>query len=89
MTKYREYNEATAKMLDGIFGFVLYNRDVVMCILLNFYYLVCWLTSCRLMVLSEVNAYDDCKKLNCFLRHSIISMIKTLPRRDTFYKSGY
>ena len=27
MHLYREYNESTAKMLDGIFGFVLYNRD--------------------------------------------------------------
>jgi asparagine synthase (glutamine-hydrolysing) len=91
MHLYREYNEATAKMLDGIFGFVLYNketgdvyiaRDPIGIIPLY----VGWTSTGDFMVASECKCLvDDCEEIKLFPPgHTLTFNEKNLPQRDTF-----
>ena len=91
MHLYREYGTETAKMLDGIFGFVLYNEDTNEVYIardpIGVIPLYCgWTSSGEFMVASECKCLiDECETIKVFPPGNCISFnANTLPRPDTF-----
>jgi len=93
MHLYREYGASTAKMLDGIYGFVLYNkesgevfiaRDPIGIIPLY----VGWTKAGDFMVASECKCLiDDCEKIELFPPgHTLVFNSNDIPTFESFTK---
>ena len=94
MHLHREYDEETAKMLDGIYGFVLYNNETGNVYIardpIGIIPLYCgWTSSGDFMVASECKCLiDDCETIKVFPPgHSMSFNASTLPSSNTFYSS--
>lgn len=92
MHLHREYGEETAKMLDGIYGFVLYNNETGHVYIardpIGIIPLYCgWTSSGDFMVASECKCLiDDCETIKVFPPgHSMTFHVDTLPDVDFNY----